>query len=652
MRIWAGLLFFFLFNTGYPAVKKDIVPAQTTINSIKNLIAGSSYIVLKNPDEARRLAKQALMLSKKAGLRHSIGESFNLIGVSYWVQSNIAISQFYLTLAIPYLKNDKAALSGCYTHIARNYVDLKDYTKSQYYFNEALKLAGNNRNAKAQIYMELISLYIATGNYNKGLSYIDTSFKYNSTAHDTNIEALLYNKLAQIYSAQDILDKAQAALDSSNQVASHLRNKRLKAALQIYTGRLFLLKNKPKDAIAHANMGYLIADSIDASEVKLRALKLLADVYQKQGDLQQNYAVHARINKFYENLNIANNDKTLNLIQEYFKLNTRLNQIEQNNASNTANEELIKVQHKKIGLLVVLLITAIIFSVVVFIYYKQKNELNNKLQAQHEVLLEQKKLIEEQRTDLEEVNKIKDKLLVVIGHDLRTPIASLSNIADLFTADYITAEEAKNLMIDLAPVIKSAELTLSNLMAFASSQIRGKSAMASKFSICPVIEEMKDTFEHQLLQKEIAFINQCFSDSDIWADINHVKVVLRNLISNALKFTNHGGEVKVTSMNKDSHMLICVEDNGIGMTPFEANKLFKANLHFSQPGTSGENGTGLGLLLCKEFIELNGGTIWLETAKNEGCKFYVTLPLYNEDGNYIAGNVIYNTSKNSASAPK
>jgi len=237
-------------------------------------------------------------------------------------------------------------------------------------------------------------------------------------------------------------------------------------------------------------------------------------------------------------------------------------------------------------------------------------------------------VIEDQRADLEDVNKLKDKLLAIIGHDLRTPIASLSSIADLFSIGYITADEVAKLMADLAPVVKGAELTLSNLMDFAGSQIKGQAVMATNVNMFLITVEMKKTFEHQLQYKNIVFNNNCGFEANVLADTNHVKIIMRNLIGNAIKFTNNDGQISISSSSHGNFMVISIEDTGVGMTQDQVDKLFSVNQHFSQKGTSGEKGTGLGLLLCKELVELNQGKLWVEAVAGQGCKFSFSLPMF------------------------
>lgn len=627
MKTWLGSILLALVCTmAYPAVKKDIKPDTAAIQNINFLISRARSFVLKQPDSARVFAEKALVLSKKTNYKHGIGQCFNTIGLSYWVQSLLPVSQFYLVLAVPYLKDDNKALADCYRNIARNYVDLKDYKQGLHFFKAAIKQAGKDPALKALIYTELTSLFNATDDYDNGLMHIQIAFKYSRISHNDNLVAILYNRLGQIYIGQGKLDLAERTLDTCYKLAVPLKNKRLLSVLLIDQSRIFILKANPDKALGYASKGYLLADTIGSPDLQLRALKQLTNIYEKQGNIKQALLSETKATLLYDSVKNFTNVKTLKLIQDYNLLNTRLTTIEQVNSNNDANRQLIKSQNKTIALLVIFLIIAVVLIIVIFVYYREKNQMNARLQAQHQVLIDQKKVIEVQRTDLEEVNKLKDKLLAIIGHDLRTPIASLISISDLFAVGYITADEVTKLMQDLTPVIKGAELTLSNLMGFADNQMQGQKVRASNINVCLIADEMKETFAHQLQQKNIALTNHCLSEADVWADGNHIKVILRNLISNAIKFTESGGQIKVISFVKDDDMHVCVEDTGVGMSPEEVDKLFDKKMHFSQPGTSGERGTGLGLLLCKELIEMNRGTLWAEASPGKGSKFYFTLP--------------------------
>ncbi|MES2112872.1 MAG: HAMP domain-containing sensor histidine kinase [Bacteroidota bacterium] len=229
--------------------------------------------------------------------------------------------------------------------------------------------------------------------------------------------------------------------------------------------------------------------------------------------------------------------------------------------------------------------------------------------------------------NLQSVNGLKDKLLAVIGHDLRTPVANMSNMIEMFNDEYLTAAEITELMREIAPIIKGAELTLSNLTEWAGSQIKGKNVNSINVDVFLLGVEMEQTFLHHLQLKNIEFINGAFPGQSVLADENHLKVILRNLVSNAIKFTNNSGNITLSTKIIDNSIIVSVTDTGKGMRPEEVEKLFSLNTHFSNSGTSGESGTGIGLLLCKELVELNGGKLSVTSAVGKGSSFYFNLPL-------------------------
>jgi len=625
MKICTALSLLLLFFQTAAAVDKiDSVPDKASYQKIETLLSRSKQLILKYPDSARKLAEQALVLSEKIKYKHGIGISFNNIGVSYWVQSFLPVSQFYLKMSVPYLSGDSVALVNAYKDIARNYVDLKDYQNGLGYFRLALKMTGNQPESKAELYTELTSLYNADGDYANGLKNIDTAFKYSRLTRRTDLQGILYNRLGQIYIQKNQLNLAAPALDTAIKMSYGVKNRRLRTVAIIDQARMALLKNDLASAQIAADRGYLLADSLGSSDLKFRVLKVLTIIAQKQGNPQKANLLQNKIIQLHESTDIITSQKTLELIQDYFELNTKLNVID----NSSANEKLIRSQHRTIAILVISCIILLAFLMITFVYYRQKTHLNVKLREQHEALFDQKKVIEDQRADLEDVNKLKDKLLAIIGHDLRTPIASLSSIADLFSIGYITADEVAKLMADLAPVVKGAELTLSNLMDFAGSQIKGQAVMATNVNMFLITVEMKKTFEHQLQYKNIVFNNNCGFEANVLADTNHVKIIMRNLIGNAIKFTNNDGQISISSSSHGNFMVISIEDTGVGMTQDQVDKLFSVNQHFSQKGTSGEKGTGLGLLLCKELVELNQGKLWVEAVAGQGCKFSFSLPMF------------------------
>ena len=230
---------------------------------------------------------------------------------------------------------------------------------------------------------------------------------------------------------------------------------------------------------------------------------------------------------------------------------------------------------------------------------------------------------------LKELNASKDRLFSIIGHDLRGPIGSFKNLTELLISDF-DFTDTKKLSNILKTVHRSATTTydlLENLLLWARSQ-------QNEITFSPVncnLHEItgKSILLHQELanNKKINIINNTPKILTVFADVNMVRTVIRNLISNAIKFTNSDKSIYVSANKKENDILISVKDEGIGISSENIKKIFNSNENFTTFGTGNEKGSGLGLMLCQEFIKKHGGEIWIESELGKGSDFKFTLPL-------------------------
>jgi len=243
-------------------------------------------------------------------------------------------------------------------------------------------------------------------------------------------------------------------------------------------------------------------------------------------------------------------------------------------------------------------------------------------------LLEQ--LVEQQTKELAEAIETNNKSLTIIAHDLRGPFCSILGVLGLLqeSMDDYNKKEIKN-FVDIAS--DSAKKTLSlldNLLTWTIAKGTEKSMKPIKINIHELIKEEMDFVQSSAKQKKITLNHSFAKNLNVSADLQMVKTILRNLIGNAIKYTNTGGEVTVMVSESQPLVEISIKDNGIGMTDKVQKKLFRIDAFQSTPGTRNEKGTGLGLLLCKEFVELHGGTISIKSKPGKGSEFKITLPRY------------------------
>ncbi|MEO6851350.1 MAG: tetratricopeptide repeat-containing sensor histidine kinase, partial [Mucilaginibacter sp.] len=446
-------------------------------------------------------------------------------------------------------------------------------------------------------------------------------------AKDEKSTAILYGRLSDIYTKQGKYKEALAYSDTSYRMGIETHNNRLIALTFTQYAIVYNQLHDFEKAIVYASKGAALADSIGVVDALSKSYRTLVNSYEQKGELKQALAFQKKYNSIQDSLKTFDKTKNAELIQAYFTLNAKLNNITDVQHNAATGKARIKLQENIIVILTLSLCVVIALLSVTWYFYRQKKLIGYNLNKYNDTLIRQHQLIEAQTANLENLNKVKDKLLAVIGHDLRAPLANLRNIAEMFEVDYLSTEEVNWLMKDINPLIKGAELTLSNLMEWAGSHIKGRSINSSRLDIFLLGVEMEQTFNHALQRKNIEFINQANPGQSVLADENHIKVVLRNLISNAIKFTDTNGFVKLRSKYEENKVVISVEDNGKGMSADEIKMLFYIQTHFTQPGTGGEKGTGIGLLLCKELVELNGGKLWIDSTPGKGSKFFFSLPL-------------------------
>jgi signal transduction histidine kinase len=231
--------------------------------------------------------------------------------------------------------------------------------------------------------------------------------------------------------------------------------------------------------------------------------------------------------------------------------------------------------------------------------------------------------------NLKELNATKDRLFSIIGHDLRGPICNFKLAIDLLVDDFDFSDKSA-LMKILKSVQKSTVSTfdlLEGLLMWAKSQQNEIIFSPKKIALDEIVVKTIDLLSDLCINKEIVVINNVIERTLVYADENMLTIVLRNLISNAIKFTPKGKQIQVSVNKTQTEHIITVKDEGVGIKPENMQKLFKNTENITTFGTNGEKGTGLGLLLCKDFIMKHNGTIWAESDLGKGSAFMFSLPL-------------------------
>ncbi|MFT5749609.1 MAG: signal transduction histidine kinase [Ancylomarina sp.] len=229
---------------------------------------------------------------------------------------------------------------------------------------------------------------------------------------------------------------------------------------------------------------------------------------------------------------------------------------------------------------------------------------------------------------LQEANHTKDKFLSIIAHDLKNPFNAIVGFSDLLCSSYSDLDDETKLDL-IKDIQHSAKLNfnlLEKMLEWSMSQSDHIPYKPQYLDLHSIINESSSFASYQANQKKIKIKNNTSENTSIFADENMLTSLLRNLISNAIKFTPESGEILIKTEDLDTDIKISIKDNGVGMSQDNIEKLFRTDAKVQTSGTSDEKGTGLGLLICKEFVDKHNGNIWVESKIDEGCEFFITFP--------------------------
>jgi PAS domain S-box-containing protein len=262
-------------------------------------------------------------------------------------------------------------------------------------------------------------------------------------------------------------------------------------------------------------------------------------------------------------------------------------------------------------------------------YTKQLKANKDLLEERARELAQLNAQLAESERRLKDLNISKDKLFSIIAHDLKSPFQPLLGLSDILYEEYadLSNEEITRFIKEINNILKNQYKLIENLLDWSRLQTGRMIYSPEKINLFDTIESNFQMFSPKSVSKNIDLINQVPQHTFVFADVYMLQSIIQNLISNAVKFTKNGGCVTVSAECRNNEVNICIVDTGIGISPVDMEKIFRIDMQHTTLGTEDEKGTGLGLIICKELIEKNGGKIRIESKIDKGTKFYLTLPV-------------------------
>lgn len=438
-----------------------------------------------------------------------------------------------------------------------------------------------------------------------------------------------YYNLGLLASAKKDIATARLNFNNSISFDSALNDYYGMSLNQLQLAQLLLAEHKLNDAIVLAKKAYDNARKTNAYSLMTSSMVFIKDIYKSEYDLEntinwQDSLINTLKLKADNEVDYANNFIALVKDKEIQKLNTK-KEIEK--ANKRVSSQVIII----IGGTFLLLILAMMV-IFAFISYRKQMLLSRRLYKQNAIIEENaasldnlNKEINSKNLLLEEDNRTKDKLLSIISHDLRNPITNTQTILSLINKGALSPEESKVLLEQLETQYINTTGLLDNLLGWLKSQITGKELEKSDMNIYDLMNGMHLEQKIPLMHKRIKFINITHNDTVVKAEKDMIKIIFRNLISNAIKFTPLDGRIEITNREDEHYHYVMIRDSGIGMSEEVLSKV-NAQKYFTRTGTLQEKGSGFGLILCRDLLQKQGGNLLIDSAKGEGSVFTVQLP--------------------------
>lgn len=578
----------------FKAAKKSLVKAEAIAKKSKdpNLIAdvahnyAASYYIVGTYDIALQKFMEALSLYEETD--NKLGIAKCLIGQGL-IQQGIgrnkeAIKLFQKANTIIKELNDTVLESKVYLNIGISQIELKEIDESYDNFHKSLKLAVQNK--------------------------------------DSNMEHLSQNRLGNLHYLRNDLDSSvyyyKKVLDASQ------ANQWEKSFANTGLSEVYIKKGDYKKAEEYGLKGFEAAKNTQAKWDIARAAEILSIAYKNDHNYELAFKYLAICKSYNDSLFNDAKLKEINLLQ--------LKRKEAENEKLVAKNEAAQHKLKNTRLFSVSVILFMLYLLTIIYQYTKNNKVREKLYSELELknqdIESQQMLITAQNHNLSELNQTKNKLFSILSHDLRSPIASIQQVLGLLREGEISSEELKVLAEHLITQVDSTSIMLNNILHWSMTQLDGAKINKENIDLEKMVKDSIAGLNLMAKAKEIKFIHtNSEKDTVVDADKGHVQIILNNLLSNAIKFTPIAGTIEIRYSEDGTFIHMHINDSGKGISQAKIEEILNFDKRVvSEKGTGFEEGTGLGLLLVKQFLSDNNGQLDIVHHQEGGTEFIASLP--------------------------
>lgn len=565
-----------------------------------------------NYKKALEFYQSALAIFKEINDQKGLAESYNNFGIIYYLQGifDKALYNYLEAEKIFQKKSNPAFYSNILNNIGLIYEKQMQYDKALDYLKEALKIREENglQNKLGASYSNIGMVYQAKGLNLLAMDYHLKAKKNREKYNDLKGLGATLNNIGDLYLQQKNSSLALINFQQSLEIKTKVGDKRGQSYALLGIAESYFQSENYKECIRFAEQARSISEQLNLKAHLVEVYTTLAGVNEKLhnekkaiGYLQKAIACKDSINQEKQRESIA--EMAVRFDLEKSQQDQRMMEVNMLNQE----KELSKAANiVKLQLVIVVLISIALF-ITSFLLYKLRKTARER----------------------DKLNKVKDYLISIISHDYRSPLTSIKSSLGLFAYDDITDEEKKHILSVSTNEIANTLNFLDNMLLWANAQLKGIKANKSSFKLSSVIDSNAELLSPQARHKKIKLSVEGDDGIEVFADRDMINTVLRNLVSNSIKFSNEDSEIKIHSSVSQGKAVVHIIDQGVGIRQERIPSLFNFDEATPTYGTGNEKGIGLGLSLCKDFIEQNDGEIRVTSEFGQGSDFCITIPLTN-----------------------
>jgi len=591
---------------------------------------GRMYTLLAKYDDALRYLNMAQAINKHTGNEKELTDSYKNIGIVYFSQGQLskALDYYYNALFIAVKNNYTVLTAELYNNIGVVLQAMEVYPNALEYYKKSLKIfeGTNNLHALGTLNENIGEVMLAQEDYTDAINYLNKANAVAKKQHDKDGLSSVYTDLALCFANKKQFEKAIRYLDTSLSIAVKYKIVYNQAYAMTGYATVYNMQKQYAKASPYALKAQSLGLALGNLSVRANAALQLNKTFAGLGKIDKAYYF---LNEYVNLKNGLKNNESIQKLTSYnyelsFSVKQRL-AAQQQREKDLLYQQNIRMNRLTDLIFVILIIAMIVIACIYYFEKRKQQRINRLLKIKNMVVSDQRTDLDEQAHKLNELNTLKDRLISILAHDLRAPLSTLRGLFNLLQDESLSHEELLDM---IPPVIKKLDYTsdfLDTLLFWINSQMENFNRAVKDFFIRELINKESENLIDQAAQKDIRLIVDVDHDLTGCADPDSIRIVIRNLITNAIKFCKENDTIEISARRKGDEIVVSVKDTGVGMTPAQLKKLFKGKMD-SRIGTHKESGTGMGLLFCKDLIEKCNGTIWANSKQGTGSEFAFTIP--------------------------